>query len=149
MSADEDTTWGYGISGYIGIEPRETTPARTVATVSPKPELMLGEDGPFFGGTLLAVVDRLANAGCRAAIGEVGSPDAATMPVTVQLNAHFIANTRGAVTIEARPLHVGRTTVVMETSVRDERGRLLLLATSTHLVRRLASPSPTETPTRP
>ena len=56
--------------------------------------------------------------------------------VTAQVNIHLMRKTAGGtVRAEARWVHKGRRTMVVETRVHDEQGKLLMLMTSTHLVR--------------
>ncbi len=56
-------------------------------------------------------------------------------PLAVQLSANLLRNTsEGTITAEARPLHRGRTLIVVETEVRDATGRRLVVVTTTHLV---------------
>jgi uncharacterized protein (TIGR00369 family) len=61
--------------------------------------------------------------------------DPAKFPLTIQLSANLIRNTNAGMLIaEAIPLHRGRTSMVMQTTVRDDRGRVLAIVTATLLV---------------
>jgi uncharacterized protein (TIGR00369 family) len=56
---------------------------------------------------------------------------------TLESKTNFLgAVRRGTATATARPLHVGGTTIVVETEVTDDRGRLVAKVTQTQLVLR-------------
>jgi uncharacterized protein (TIGR00369 family) len=64
-----------------------------------------------------------------------GTWDPAQFPLTIQLSANLIRNTNtGKLIAEAVPLHRGRTSMVMQTTVRDEQGRVMAVVTATLLV---------------
>ncbi len=72
-------------------------------------------------------------AGLGARDGRRLGPD--KFPLTVQLSANLIRNTdRGTLIAEALPIHKGRTTVVIQSTVKDEQGRLLATVTATQIV---------------
>jgi acyl-coenzyme A thioesterase PaaI-like protein len=53
----------------------------------------------------------------------------------VQISANLLRNTdRGKAITTSRIVHKGRTMMVVESDVRDDRDRLLAVVTSTHLV---------------
>jgi uncharacterized protein (TIGR00369 family) len=55
--------------------------------------------------------------------------------LTIQLSANLIRNSNtGKLIAEAVPVHRGRTSMVMQTTVRDEQGRVMALVTATLLV---------------
>ena len=63
-------------------------------------------------------------------------------PLAIQLSANLVRNTgEGKVTAEARLTHRGRTTMVVGTTVRDARGRTLVVCTTTHVVLPAAPPT--------
>lgn len=91
--------------------------------------------GVFHTGALLTLADSTATAASLYAVDPAGVFDAASFPLAIQLSANLIRNTgAGKVTAEARTLHKGRITMVVETTVRDEQRRLLAIVTTTHLV---------------
>lgn len=91
--------------------------------------------GRFHAGALLTLADSAATAACMHAVDPTGGDPGAAFPLAVQISANVIGNVgAGTVTAEANLVHRGRTTMVAQTTVRDEQGRLLLLVTSTHLV---------------
>ena len=65
----------------------------------------------------------------------VNLPDGATGTTTVSSSSQFTRGLRqGRATATARPLHRGRTTIVIETDVRDQDDRLLARVTQTQAV---------------
>jgi uncharacterized protein (TIGR00369 family) len=61
-------------------------------------------------------------------------PDGATTS-TIESKTNFFRGVRqGSVTATARPLHVGRTTIVVQTDVRDDAGKRVALVTQTQAV---------------
>ncbi len=92
--------------------------------------------GLFHTGALLTLADGTATVACMHALDPTGAAgEDAPFPLAIQLSANLIRNTSaGTVTAEARIIHKGRTTMVVETTVRDEDGRTLVIVTSTHLV---------------
>lgn len=91
--------------------------------------------GLFHGGVILSLADETATACSLAATMPDGVWDAAKFPLTIQLSANLIRNTNtGKLVAEAVPLHQGRTSMVVQTTVRDEQGRLIAIVTATLLV---------------
>jgi 1,4-dihydroxy-2-naphthoyl-CoA hydrolase len=118
----------------IGLRLIEINEEHAVAEMTFRPGLDQFT-GVFHTGALLTLADSTATSACLHATDPEGTLDPARFPLAVQLSANLIRNTgSGSVTAESRLVHRGRTTMVAETSVRDEQGRLLLLLTSTHLI---------------
>lgn len=91
--------------------------------------------GVFHAGALVTLADTTATFACM--YWATGGLDgrAEQFPFTIQLSSNFIRNTnQGTVQAEAKPLHRGRTTMVVETQVTDTAGRLLIVVTTTHLM---------------
>ncbi len=62
-------------------------------------------------------------------------PDAATGTVTIESKTNFLrAVTAGHVDAISRPLHIGRTVIVVETDLVDEHDRLVARVTQSQLV---------------
>jgi 1,4-dihydroxy-2-naphthoyl-CoA hydrolase len=88
--------------------------------------------GLLHGGTIMALAD---SAGGACAF--LNLPDGAAGTSTIESKTNFLgAVTSGTVTATATPLHRGTTTIVIETSVRDERDRLVAKVTQTQAVLR-------------
>jgi len=91
--------------------------------------------GLFHTGALLALADSCATALCMHQVDPTGAVDPSRFPFAIQLSANLVRNSgRGTAAAEARWVHKGRTTQVVETSVRDSDGRLLVAVTTTHVV---------------
>ena len=89
----------------------------------------------FHGGALMTLADHTAATACGHALNPAGEDEPPAAALLVQFNAHIIRNTKeGKAIAEARIINKGRTMILVETTVRDEQGRVLLLATSTHAV---------------
>jgi 1,4-dihydroxy-2-naphthoyl-CoA hydrolase len=107
---------------------------RAVAELAFRPDL--GQlTGVFHGGVILSLADETATACSVAATMSDGVWDPARFPLTIQLSANLIRNTNaGKLIAEAVPLHQGRTSMVVQTTVRDEEGRTIAIVTATLLV---------------
>ena len=112
----------------------EVSPERALAELAFRPDLAQ-LTGLFHGGVILSLADETATACSLASVMPDGTWDPARFPLTIQLNANLIRNTgTGKLIAEAVPLHRGRTTMVMQTTVRDEQERVLAVVTATLLV---------------
>ena len=86
--------------------------------------------GVLHGGAIMALAD---SAGAACAFANLPDGDAAT--ATIESKTNFLAGVRrGTVSARARPLHVGRTTIVVETEVHDETDRLVAKVTQTQAI---------------
>lgn len=91
--------------------------------------------GLLHSGALVTLADSAATVACMHAVDPSGDLRPERFPLAVQLSVNLMRNvSAGRVAAEARLVHRGRTTLVAETTVRDEAGRTLALVTSTHLV---------------
>lgn len=94
-----------------------------------QPELCTA-GGVLHGGAIMALAD---SAGAALAFANL-PPDAAGT-ATIESKTNFLGAVRsGTVTARAVPLHVGRSTIVVETEVRQEDGRLIAKTTQTQSV---------------
>jgi 1,4-dihydroxy-2-naphthoyl-CoA hydrolase len=112
----------------------EVSAERAVAELAFRPDLAQ-LTGLFHGGVILSLADETATACSLANIMPDGTWDPGKFPLTIQLSANLIRNTNtGKLIAEAVPLHRGRTSMVMQTTVRDEEGRVMAVVTATLLV---------------
>jgi len=112
----------------------EVSAERAVAELAFRPDLAQ-LTGLFHGGVILSLADETATACSVANVMPDGAWDPAKFPLTIQLSANLIRNTNtGKLIAEAVPLHRGRTSMVMQTTVRDEQGRVMAVITATLLV---------------
>lgn len=108
----------------------EVSPDRALLTLDHKPELTQ-LTGLFHAGAIIALADEACTALAAAHTMREGW-DPKRFPLTVQLSANLIGNTdRGRIVAEAVPLHRGRTTAVVQSTVKDDAGRLLAAVTAT------------------
>ena len=113
----------------LGIAFTDVTPDKVVAQLSVRKDLCTVGDN-LHGGAIMAFADTL---GAVAAILNM-PPNSRT--TTIESKTNFIrgapAGTR--VTGESVPVHKGRTTVVCQTTIRSEAGKLVALVTQTQLL---------------
>ena len=121
-----------GLSGtlgaLLGIRFVETSKERVVAELTIRDELRT-VGGAVHGGTLMAFADTV---GAAATIVNL-PPNAGTTTLESKTN-FFAAGREGVIRAEAIPLHRGRRTMVWQTRVTDEGGRLLSLTIQTQMV---------------
>lgn len=92
-------------------------------------------NGILHGGVVMALAD---SAGGACAL--LNLPEGSSGTATIESKTNFLGVVRsGTVTATATPLHVGGTTIVVETSVRDASGRLIAKVTQTQIVLRARS----------
>jgi uncharacterized protein (TIGR00369 family) len=117
------------LSELLGIRFVEAGPDRVVAELTYRPELTT-VGGSLHGGTLMAFADTLG-----AAATVLNLPAGAAGTTTIESKTNFMAAGRaGVVRAETTPLHRGRRTMVWQTRVTDETGRLLSVTTQTQMV---------------
>ena len=113
----------------LGIEFTEVTPDRVVAQLTVRKDLCtLGDN--LHGGAFMAFADTLG------AVAAVLNMPPGSRTTTIESKTNFLgaAPLGSRVLGEAVAVHKGRTTVVCQTSVRNEAGKLLALVTQTQLV---------------
>jgi len=113
----------------LGIEFVDVTPDKVVARLTVRKDLCTIGDN-LHGGAIMAFADTL---GAVAAI--LNMPQGART-TTIESKTNFIggAPLGSRVTGESVPVHKGRTTVVCQTTLRSEAGKLVALVTQTQLV---------------
>jgi uncharacterized protein (TIGR00369 family) len=85
--------------------------------------------GVLHGGVLMALADSVG-----ALCAFLNLPEGATTS-TIESKTNFFRGVReGAVHATARPLHVGRTTIVVQTDLVDDRGKRVAQTTQTQAV---------------
>jgi 1,4-dihydroxy-2-naphthoyl-CoA hydrolase len=112
----------------LGLRFTEASRDRVVAEL-PYREILTTVGGSLHGGTLMALADTV---GAFATVLNL-PPGAAT--TTLESKTNFFAPGRsGVIRAESTPLHRGKRTMVWQTRVTDESGRLLSLTTQTQMV---------------
>ena len=114
----------------LGINALSATPDRVELTMEWS-ERLCTANGLMHGGALMALAD---SAGAVAAF--LNLPEGATGTSTIESNTNFLgAVTEGTVAALAVPLHLGATTMVIETEIRHGQ-RLVAKVTQTQAVLR-------------
>jgi uncharacterized protein (TIGR00369 family) len=112
----------------LGMRVVEATRDRVVAELAVR-EALTTVGGSLHGGTLMAFADTIG-----AAATMLNLP-AGAGTTTVESKTNFFAGARaGTVRAESTPLHRGKRTMVWQTRVTDETGRLLSLTIQTQMV---------------
>lgn len=115
--------------GLMGVRLVEAGPERVVATMAVRPDLCTSGDR-LHGGAFMAFADTLG------AVGTVLNLPPGRGTTTTDSSTKFIAGAKVGTTVrgESVALHRGRTTMVWQTTVTDETGRLCAVVTQTQLV---------------
>lgn len=116
------------LPGLLDMRFVEARPERVVAELAIRDDLRT-VGGALHGGTLMAFADTV---GAAATIINL-PPGASTTTLESKTN-FFAAGRSGIVRAEATPLHRGKRTMVWQTRVTDEAGRLLSLTIQTQMV---------------
>ena len=118
------------LPALLGIRFVEASLDRLVAELEIRDELCT-MGGALHGGTLMALADTVG------AVATVLNLPPGASTTTLESKTNFLAAGRGRlVRAEATPLHRGRSTMVWQTRVTDETGRLISLTTQTQMVLR-------------
>ena len=115
--------------GLMGIEVKEATVDKVVASMLVRPDLCTGGN-ICHGGAYMAFADTIG------ALGTVLNLPAGARTATIESKTNFLGpaavNTR--VIAESTPLHRGKTTQVWQTMIRNEAGKLCAVVTQTQMV---------------
>jgi len=113
----------------LDVTATEFAAERVVLGLPWRPELCTS-GGLLHGGAVMAVAD---SAGAACAF--LNLPDGASGTSTIESKTNFVGViTEGVLTATSTPLHAGRSTVVVETELRDGSGRLIAKTTQTQAV---------------
>jgi 1,4-dihydroxy-2-naphthoyl-CoA hydrolase len=114
---------------FMGMEITEVTPERVCAQLRVREELG-NRNGVLHGGALMALADNLGGTAATANLKDGQST------TTIESKTNFFAAIPVGSTAKAEctPLHCGRTTMVWQTKVKREDGRLAAIVTQTQLV---------------
>lgn len=134
MSSDDEATdflrRSMPLCATLGIIAASITSQRTVLSIEWSHDLCTS-NGLLHGGVVMALAD---SAGGAAAF--LNLPDGAVGTSTIESKTNFLGGvTGGTVTAVARPLHVGSTTIVVETEITNA-DRLVAKVTQTQVILR-------------
>jgi uncharacterized protein (TIGR00369 family) len=115
--------------GLMGIEIGEASPERIVATMRVRPDLCTTGDS-LHGGALMAFADTLGG------VGTFVNLPPGKRTTTIESSTKFIgaAKVGSVVTGECTALHRGRTTMVWQTRITSDAGKLCGVVIQTQLV---------------
>ncbi len=116
------------LAGLLGIRFVEASKDRVVAELTIRDELRTA-GGALHGGTIMAFADTVGAAATMLNL----PPGAGTTTIESKTN-FFAAGREGAVRAEAIPLHRGKRTMVWQTRITDESGRLLAQTIQTQML---------------
>ena len=116
------------LPGLLGLHFTDASPERVAAQLEHRPELTTF-GGSLHGGTLMALADTVG-----AFATALNLPPGASTTTLESKTNFFAAGRGGTIRAESTPLHRGRRTMVWQTRVTDESGRLLSLTIQTQMV---------------
>jgi len=118
---------------FLGVKTEVATAERVVMTmeVTPKVHQYVGI---MNGGVSLYLCETAAS------IGVVAGADLTNVtPVGIEINAnHLRAVSKGVITIEAKPIHTGRTLSVWNIEITNDKGKLVCTSRLTMLIQKRA-----------
>ena len=119
------------LAATLGMRADEYAPEQVVLSLEWAPALCT-TNGVMHGGVVMALADSAGGA-----CATLNLPVDATGTATIESKTNFVGAVRtGNVTATSTPLHRGRTTMVVETVVRDAEGKLVAKVTQTQIVLR-------------
>jgi 1,4-dihydroxy-2-naphthoyl-CoA hydrolase len=115
--------------GLLGIQLTEVSPERVVASMEVRPELCTTAE-VLHGGAIMAFADTLG------AVATFANLPKGARTTTIESKTNFLgaAPVGSRVIGECTPFHRGRTTMVWQTLVRSEGGKLCAVVTQTQMV---------------
>ena len=116
-------------SDFLGVELVEVTPERVVARLKVRPELCT-RPAVLHGGAVMALADTLGG------VATVANLAAGQWTTTIESKTNFLAAVPEGetATAECTALHRGKTTMVWQTKISREDGRVAAYVTQTQLV---------------
>ena len=126
--APEDVVHRGGMAQTLGVRLVRVSKKKIVAELPVTPKI-LNRSKRVNGGALMAFADLLGAAGTVANL----PPGHYTTTLESKTN-FFAAAERGVLKAESVPLHIGRSTMVWQTTIRDGEGRRVAIVTQTQMV---------------
>ena len=117
------------LPGLLGIQLTEVGPERVVASMEVRPELCTTGE-VLHGGAIMAFADTLG------AVATFANLPKGARTTTIESKTNFLgaAPAGSRITGECTPFHRGRTTMVWQTLVKTEAGKLCAVITQTQMV---------------
>ena len=115
--------------GLMGVTLTEVTPERVVATMKVRPDLCTA-GSILHGGAFMAFADTIG------AVATVVNLPAGARTTTIESKTNFLGSAAvgSTVTADCTAFHRGRTTMVWQTLIRSEQGKLCAVVTQTQMV---------------
>jgi len=115
--------------GLMGVQLMEVTPERVVASMEVRPDLCT-TGNVLHGGAIMAFADTLG------AIGTIANLPKDARTTTIESKTNFLrAAPEGTrITAECTAFHRGKTTMVWQTQIKTDTGKLCAVVTQTQLV---------------
>lgn len=115
--------------GLMGVELQELSPERCVATMLVRPDLCTAAD-TLHGGAFMAFADTLG------AVATVMNLPPGATTTTIESKTNFLGGAKVGSTVraESTPLHRGRTTMVWQTRITGDNGKLCAVVIQTQMV---------------
>lgn len=124
----QDVVLRGGMAKNLGVRLMRVTKKR-IAAEMPVKERHLNRSGRVNGGALMAFADLLG------ATGTVANLPPGHRTTTLESKTNFFAAGEGPVlNAVSKPLHIGRTTMVWQTTIRNADRRLVAVVTQTQMV---------------
>ena len=118
----------FDFDDYIGVEFLSASKSRVVGRLMARRQHLIDGDR-IHGGVIVAMAEALAGHGSALNLGS------ASQTTTIELKTNFMRPGRpGLIFGVAVPLHVGRSTMVWQTSIQDEQERRLAVVQQTQIV---------------
>ena len=115
--------------GLMGVQLMEVTPERVVASMEVRPDLCT-TGNVLHGGAIMAFADTLG------AIGTIANLPKDARTTTIESKTNFLraASEGTRITAECTAFHRGKTTMVWQTQIKTDTGKLCAVVTQTQLV---------------
>ena len=128
---------------FLGVKIEVAEPERVVLTMEVTPKVHQ-YTGVMNGGVSVYLAETAAS------IGVVAGADLEKVtPVGIEINAnHLRAVSKGVITVEAVPVHTGKTLSVWKIDITNDRGKLVCTSRITLLIQKRAAYMPYETSER-
>ncbi len=128
LSIEHNTVLKGGMPRALGMRVTRLTKKKVVGEMAIKP-MHLNANGRVNGGAIMAFADVLG------AVGAVANRPPGYRGGTIESKTNFFAAGVGPVlSAVSVPLHIGRTTSVWETTIRNADGRMVAIVTQTQMV---------------
>ena len=129
MTTPEGLLDSMPLAATLGVRFLESEPRSVRASLDYRPDLCTS-GGVLHGGAIMALADSTGGS-----CAFLNLPEGAAGTSTIESKTNFLRAVRsGTITAASRPLHSGRTVIVIETDVTDGDGRMVAKVIQTQAV---------------